>query len=401
MSTYMNKKAFSKELRELITDRIMEYGPAAFLAGGAGAGLVHLLSEAKALNEENKKKEVDSNVLYIDLPKKEQEEASKYAQEKTATPDAAQYLADLPSYAIAIGGGSITGYAAINYLLKQIRQVKTKEELEQTKKDYSKFLTEKVYDTSDDQKLASDTEFPILNGFASCISDVIEHGKEEADERVSECLLKEAEGEADKKNSTVMSLLTSFPGLAALATGYAAHQYWYSRQKAINDAIKKEEVDDVKKAPATIKIRTADKAKEMNEAPNNLDEDGFESEEGDEDSESERPFFQLKMGSDDYGGSSDAVDKTILNSTGLDMKDVIGATIEATRDKKKKRGKNNKMIFSKNDIERIDDNTVVIKTEEGNVKVDAEDQNAVAALNRMKNVLAKNLAVSNNLGSED
>jgi hypothetical protein len=347
----------SGELLNLVLDRMQQYGPNALAAGAGLASLSHLMAIHKRHKEEKEKAKGTSGVIYIDVPKVagEQKEARGSMFD---TPSNYQYLLDSGLGAgVTIGAGAL-GYTIVDSILKKVRKRKLQEDLDRTKQDYAKFLSQKIYRS--EGKMASEESYPMLEGLiafgAKTAIENFEDQKEEVQKNAE--LTKEA-----ISDPTLMSTVTSLPGLGALLAGILAHNYWYNKQKDIELAISKAEAEKTRRAPSMIKLRTM--------------EDG-EQDEG------------QKMGGVLDSGAMDTISSLHTINTLLDGKNKPGVQEEPKEDIAPREP------FSEKDVIPVDDNTVMVLTDGGDVQLDALDPEAIRALEKYKDIIARSLAMGLN-----
>ena len=307
-------------------------------AAVVGGGLAGISHLIAMNNQRNEEQEEKEkeNTLYIDIP-------------KTAgvfdTPTMPQYLLDsglAVGTTLAAGG---VGYAVVDSILKNVRKKKSEEELEGIKSEYSRLLTQKVYgkDTENDKR-ASQVEFENIEALALCIHDAI----------------KNAPVEKIASDETMGTIMTSLPGVGALITGILAHNYWYNREKDIETGMLKTEAENTKRSPALIKLRTVDEEEEDKMAA----------------------FTPSNILAGTVGSEIAALNP-----------------IEEEKEKPKKK-KPKKEIDVKGSISDVDDNTSVVKTEDGDVQINATDSASKKKLNRYKEEIAKSVLLALNTESD-
>ena len=254
------------------------------------------------------------------------------------TPSTAQYFLDGPvATGTALAAGAL-GYKVVNSILQTVRKRKMNDELSRTKKEYSSLLSQKIYGQDSRDKVAEELPYQNIEALALSVYDF------------------SAPVEMDKEalsDPTMGSMMTSLPGVGALITGILAHNYWYNKQKDIEVGIQKQEAEGQKRTPAMIKLRTVSE-----EEPKvaGIIEDLMISRMASPDSKSEK-----------------------LN---------------------KAKPKNDREIYSPSNTQQVDDNTVVISTEDGDTQVDAEDPEAALMLQKYKEIIAKSLATGVNMNSK-
>jgi hypothetical protein len=327
----------SSEVVALVLDRIKKYGPQSLAAGAGVAGLAHLISEYNQRQREEERGKPKS--LYIDLPK---------TANVFSSPSGSQYLLDS-----AVGVGSVLGAGAVGYqivdsVLKKVRKSRMQSELEEKKKQYSELLAQKIYNS--ENKYAAESKYPMIEGLIASVVDST-HDMDTSD-------LKEKIAISDP---TTLSTITSLPGLGALLAGILAHKYWYNRDKDIHSALLKEEAETSRRTPPTIKLRTVHE----------------------EDEEKSAGLLD--------GGFLDNL------STAHSMNEILSEKEQKEEKPKSNSFPSRKKVYSPSDVQDIDNNTVVIRTDDGETQVEALDPEAAEKLEKYKEVIAKSLALGANL----
>ena len=318
----------------LVLDRLQKYGPAYASLGAGAAGLTHLIATSRQKNEE---KSPDENVVYLDIPK---------TANIFETPSASQYMMDLPIAAGTAMASGAVGYTIVDTILKKLRKSRMEADLENKKKEYSTLLTQKIMKSASEEY-----SYPTIEGLIASAVDMIQNEplEKSAAEQVKNAVA----------DPTTLSMITSTPGLGALLAGILAHNYWYGRQKDIQNAIMKQESETVKRTPAQIKLRSVDPEQEEDKMAGIMD-----------------------------GGFLDNI------STAHSLKEIVEG--EKTPESSKASFARKK-VFSPSDVQQIDDNTVVVRTDDGETQIDASDPESVALLEKYKEVIAKSLALGANL----
>lgn len=365
----MDKKAFSPVpglTWELLRDRLVRHGiPAAALGGGV-AGLAHLVSNNAQQNAAKKKTQQD-NTLVIEVPGK-----------TASAPTTGQYVWDAPLAAGAMAAGGAVGYKVVDSILRKHREKKLQDQLNSVKQEYAGFLGQRL----SDEKTAAEDEYPLLNGMilslsSNMVKTPVEQVRKEAAMRVMDVDKIAASPE------TLLTMLTSLPGLAALATGTAAHNYYYNRQQDIDRGIEKEEADSMGKAPRFVKIVSAP-AEASPEAGNKE----IQKRKG-------LPVDDLLQKAAQEPESALSIVQKVLDPTGA----AIAAGTKEDLKPVVKPEEPEKPIVNSEDIQEIDPNTTVYRTKSGPVQVDALDPAAQKALEAHKETILRSLAVGMNIGA--
>jgi hypothetical protein len=329
---------------DMLKDSLSRHAlPAAGIGAGL-AGVAHILALKKRQEEANKKKQ-DADTIVIEVPS------------KTATPEFGQYFWDAPlAVGSALAGGG-AGYAIVNNILKKQRQKQLDNELESLKKQYADYMSQQM---SVDSKTA---EYPVLDGLILSIADKV-HDTPPEDYRKSAAqnLIKKASPADPVGRETLGTMLTSLPGVAALLAGIGAHSYYYNRQKNIDRAIEKEEASEMKSAPKFIKIVSKPVQQE--------------------------PEQELLT----KGASTsilDTIDKVVNPESNLSSHD-------QNPQEKARESRRGNPVVSNEDIQKIDDNTMFMTTDSGNIQLDALDPEALAKLEKYKKRILESFAVGFN-----
>lgn len=366
----MDKKAFSPVpglTWELLRDRLVRHGMPAAALGGGVAGLAHLVSsnaEQRGLKKQNQ----NENTLVIQVP------------QKTAAPSPAlgQYMWDAPLAAGAIVGGGAAGYKVVDSILRKYREKKLQNQLSSAKSEYAGFLGQRL----SEDKVAGGDEYPILNGMLMSLSHGMVNTPVEAVRKQA------ALNVIDKKKiaanpETLLTMLTSLPGLAALATGTLAHNYYYDRQRDIDRGIEKEEADSMSKAPRFVKIVSAPPA--------------GSAEAGNKEIQKRKglPIDDILSKAAEAPETAMAIVQKVLDPTGA----AISAGTKEDLKPVQQPEKPDKPVVDQEAIQDVDPNTTVFKTNSGPVQVDALDPAALKALESHKQTILRSLAVGMNLGA--
>ena len=397
----MDKSA--SDILNLVMDRIKRYAPQAALVGGGLAGLNHLIAMKKQYDNEQSANNKDDNTIYLDIPhtkmafdtdraldvgsaaaggalvgagiggatylvaslvqklregkqtppaiQPQQNDPNSgsdvYNDDKYAgiwdTPSTSQYLLDS---GLAVGttlGAGALGYKVVNSVLQNVRRRKEQDELERTKGEYSNLLSKKIYGM--ENKTAEDFSFKNIESFALAIHDSLEKVEN-----------KVALDKSAFSDPTMMSMMTSLPGVGALVAGILAHNYWYNKQQDVEAGLAKQESEKVKKSPSMIKIRTVDPSTGLEDKAASLIEDVAPA------------MFASEAIKDNMGKKEDA-------------KEV------------------HKDVFSPDNVQSIDNNTVVVRNQDGDTQINALDPKAVQTLEKYKEVIAKSIAMGVNLSN--
>ena len=407
----MDKSA--NQILDLVIDRIKKYGPPAAIVGGGLAGLSHLIAMKKQHDDEEADVNKPDNTIYLDIPnkkafdwdrvtdvgsaaaggavvggavggatyliasiihklrEKKQEDvtdpvdgAEDYGDEEIDpepkyagifdTPSNSQYLLDSGlAVGTTLAGGAI-GYKVVNAILQKVRKQREQGELEKTKGEYSKLLSQKIYGMENSNKTASEIEFQNTESLALSIY----HSLEEIGE--DNVFYKKA-----TTDPTMVSLMTSLPGVGALITGILAHNYWYNKQQDIEAGLAKQESESLKKSPSMIKIRT------------------INPETGEED---KTAGFVESLIAPELAAQQE-LSHTLSGS-------IAPAPVAASAHKKQG------PVFKESDVENIDPNTVVVSTDDGETQIDAEDPKAVKLLEKYKEIIARSIATGVNINHD-
>ena len=280
-----------------------------------------------------------------------------YPEDKYAgifdTPSTSQYLLDSGLAVGATLGGGAIGYKVVNSILQSVRKRKEHEELERTKGEYSKLLSQKIYGM-EQGKHASDAAFQNIEALAFSIAESMEG--------VSSKVAFDKEALSDP---TMMSIMSSLPGVGALITGILAHNYWYNKQKDVEAGLAKQESEKVKKSPTMIKIRTVDPETGLEDKAAGLVENLM------------------------------APELAAQQALAHTLSGPAGSTTVVEGSPKEKRP-----IFEDSDMEEVDPNTVVVSTDDGDTQIDAEDPQAVKTLEKYKAIIAKSIASGININND-
>lgn len=329
----MNKEA---GVLELVMDRLRQYGPQAALIGAGLAGLSHA---AYSSDEEKKKeKKEEDNSVYVTIP------------EKTAA-DTSQYLLDAGISGGAILGAGTAGYLVLDKVLQKMRKKDVDKDLERAKSEYARLLSQRISEEDEENKMASGDELSYPNIEALCYAVAIAEAKEAIGDKTAEV-----------EDPSYLTLATSMPSLAALVGGVLAHNYWYDRQKNIEAGMKKRESEEMKKAPVKIKLKSEKKKEEKEEEK--MGESALTEEEANVlNAVNGNFFFNHKGDGEENDKDKNEVDMTMRNGI----------------------------------VEPIDHNTTVVHTEKGDTVVEAQDAVAAKVMEKAQKIIAKNLAMAENL----
>lgn len=337
---------------DMVLDRLKRHALPAAGIGASAAAIAHLLSlrqQAEKQNQQNK----SPDELIIEIP------------EKTAE-SAGQYFWDAP---LAVGSsvaGTALGYAVVNSILQKRRKQQLNNELDLLKNQYSSYLSK---DISSDSKEAN---FPCISGLVFSLTEKVNNVAPEAHRKQATLkLIKEAKDNAPAPE-TIGTLLTSMPTLAALLTGAVAHKLYYDKEKNFDRGLEKEEANSTNIAPRSIKIVT--KKNSPSESHNSgVDVDA------------------LLL--NDKKSSVSTLPTELINEIAKNEEEKSNKTEDGESSKAEKR-KN--PIVSKDDIQKLDKNTLMMLTDSGNIKVDAIDPNALAILEKHKENILRSLAAGLN-----
>ena len=401
---------------DLLKDRLIRHGIPAAGVGAGIAGLAHLMSMQKAKEEQQKKKD-QSDTIVVELPVK-----------KNAT-SPGQMFWDAPlAVGTTIAGGTI-GYALVDHILKRRREIQLKQELDSLKNQYSNYLAQEI-----SSKKA--TEFHMLDGLLIAATDAISKTPvEESRKQAAQNMIKKAAADPETAASparehaarraavdsmffslpgvaallsgilahkylynrdkeaaqntikkaaadpeTVGSMFFSLPGVAALLSGILAHKYFYNRDQDIERALEKEEADKMKIAPKQIKIvskpveDTAVKPKKTKSEAEDL--------------------LELKSANLVQKIAPSVVAGEVVHPIVEEM--VSEEDSEEPDDSNNRHERRSQKIVSEKDLQEIDQNTLMLLTDMGNVQIDALDPEALQALQRHKDIILRNFALGMN-----
>lgn len=326
---------------ELVLERIKQYGPQSAMIGAGLAGLSHYLYSNREEEEDGEKKEDDA--VYVDVPEKSAAEIS-------------QYLLDSGIGGGAILGSGVAGYLVLDKILKSYRSNKIKSEIEKTKAEYAKLLTQRINKGEDEEEkeasIGRELTYPNIEALCYAVAIVNEGG----DEKVAEI-----------SDPSYLSIATSMPSLAALVGGVLAHNYWYDRQKNIEAGVKKKEVEESKKTP--IRIRLRGKKEEHKEKEDGETDDKEKVGNASPLTEDEADILNVINGN--FGKEEEKNDKSKDDEVDMTIRDSM--------------------------VEPIDHNTTVIHTETGDTVIEAQDRVAVKVMERAQDIISKTLAMTENL----
>lgn len=330
---------------DMVLDRLKRHALPAAGIGASAAAIAHLLSlrqQASKQNEQDK----NPDELVIEVP------------EKTAE-SAGQYFWDAPLAAGSSVAGTTLGYAIVNSILQKRRQQQLNKELDSTKNEYSSYLSK---DISSDSKEAN---FPCISGLVFSLTERI--NKVPAETHRKEAVLNLIKSAGQPAPETIGTLLTSLPTLGALLAGAITHKLYYDKEKNFERGLEKEEANNADIAPKLIKIVT--KKNTVNPGSAN---------------ESEM----------DVDGLLDNEKKSSLSTTLIDRISNSDKTDDGQNESSDsiKAEKRKNPIISKEDIQKLDKNTLMMLTDSGNIKVDALDPHALAVLEKHKENILRSLA---------
>lgn len=341
---------------DYLADKFVKYGLPAAAVGSGLAGLAHFISMGGRKAQDEKAKD-NGDTIVIEVPT------------KTAGTSLGQYFWDAPTVAgAALAGGGI-GYAVVDQILKKYRQKQLDDELSSLKKQYATYLAQ-------DMAPKTATEYPVLDGLLLALTEIAKSSPVEPQRKeAAEGVLKKAFGDP-----TIGTMLTSLPGVAALLSGVLAHNYYYNRQKDIQRGLEKSEAEQMKLAPKNIKVvsvpQAPAKASKKQKKDDSVPVDDLLGKEGAEAPIPVSPAqLQSALQADEGGGKTVSVKKDV----------------ESKREDRRKA-----KIVSKEDLQQIDPNTLMLLTDSGNIQVDALDPAALAALEKHKDLILKSFALGMN-----
>lgn len=331
---------------DMVLDRLKRHALPAAGIGASAAAIAHLLSLRQQTLKQNEK-DKNPDELVIEVP------------EKTAE-SAGQYFWDAP---LAVGAsltGGTLGYAIVNSILQKRRQKQLNEELDNTKNQYSSYLSK---DISSDSKEAN---FPCISGLVFSLAERVNKVPSETHRKQAVLNLIKV---ANPGKETMGTMLTSLPTLGALLAGIITHNMYYSKEKNFERGIQQEEANNSQIAPRSIKIVT------KKNTSNN----------------------QSQQGNDIDVNELLGNEKKSSLFMGVEIARAFGNK-DKTQENKPHQPKINKVttrknpIISKDDIQGLDKNTLMMLTDSGNVNVDALDPNALAVLEKHKENILRSLA---------
>jgi len=330
---------------DMVLDRLKRHALPAAGIGASAAAIAHLLSLRQQATKQNEK-DKNPDELVIEVP------------EKTAE-SAGQYFWDAPLAVGSTVAGTTLGYAIVNSILQKRRQQQLNKELDSTKNEYSSYLSK---DISSDSKEAN---FPCISGLVFSLTERI--NKVPAETHRKEAVLNLIKSAGQPAPETIGTLLTSLPTLGALLAGVVTHKLYYDKEKNFERGLEKEEANNADIAPKLIKIVTK---------KNTVNSDSA--------NESEM----------DVDGLLDNEKKSSLSTTLIDRISNSDKTDEAQNESSDsiKAEKRKNPIISKEDIQKLDKNTLMMLTDSGNIKVDAIDPHALAVLEKHKENILRSLA---------
>lgn len=356
---------------ELLADRLARHGmPAAALGGGA-AGLAHLISAGKQRESINKK--TNDNTLVIQVPNK--------TAGLTDAPAGGQYLWDAPLVAGSIAAGGAAGYKIVDSILRKHRENRLRGDLDKVKSEYAGFMGQRLAN----DKVASQDEFPLLSGLMmSLTAHALQMPVEPMRKQAAVNIINENKKEAATPE-TLLTMLTSLPGLAALATGAVAHNYYYDRQRDIDRGIQKEEADSMTKAPRFVKIVSAPPATSAEAGNKEIEKRNGAGDVSD----------LLSKAAEDAQGGAMAIVQKIMDPAGAA---IAAGTKQDLKPAVQPEPEQDRPVVDQNDVQDVDQNTTVMKTRGGPVQVDALDPAALKALETHKQTILRSLALGMNVG---
>jgi hypothetical protein len=329
-----NMEKTANQILDLILERLKTYGPPAAAVGAGLAGLNHLVAMKSQRDQEVENSKKEDNTIYIDVPK---------VAGLFDTPSTSQYFLDSGLVAGSALAGGAVGYTVVNSILQNIRKRRMKSTLDKTKEDYAKLLSQKIYGM--EEKEASEVMYPTIEALALAIHDSLEVTEDKV------AFEKEALSEP-----TMVSLMTSLPGVGALITGILAHNYWYNKQKDIEVGLQKQEAESAKRAPAMIKLRTIQDQPEEEKAAGLMD----------------------NLGPAEVAAILAEEKKNTIPEDKTDIE----------------------KVYDPESTEMLDHNTVVVSTDNGDTQIDAVDPEAVKLLEKYKEVIARSLAAGVNINNK-
>jgi len=333
---------------ELIVNRLEEYGPQAAMIGAGLAGLSHYMYASNMEEKEKNQKENDKSI-YVDV------DPSKMAA------DGSQYLLDAGIGGGVILGAGTAGYVVVDKILQKIRKKELDKDLSKSKSEYEKLLSQRISKeqaSPEDKRAGSELTYPNIE--ALCYAVAISELDSDVREKV-----------ATVTDPTYATLAMSMPSLAALVGGVLAHNYWYDRQKNIDAGLLKKEKEEERKTPTKIKLRYKEDKGKKEEPKEPLEEKGAS---GDSPLTEEEASMVNALNGNLYFTGKEKDD-----NTEEEKKNVVDKTLH------------------ENMVEPIDHNTTVVHTENGDTVVEAQDAIASKVLGRAQDIIAKNLAMTENV----
>jgi hypothetical protein len=338
---------------DMVLDRLKRHALPAAGIGASAAAIAHLLSLKQQAEKQNKQNS-SPDELIIEIPSKTAESAG-------------QYFWDSPLAVGSTAAGATLGYAIVNSILQKRRQKQLNQELDLVKDQYSSYLAK---DISSDSKEAN---FPCISGLVFSLTEKVNKIAAESYRKQAVLnLIKNASSKAAPE--TIGTLLTSLPTLGALLAGVITHKMYYDKQRNFERGLEKDETSNTEIAPKAIKIVTQkNPSSAYSEQEAEIDVDGL--------------LENQKK------SSMSTVQEALINEI---AKNKENGSAEPESDNSAKNEKSKNQIISKNDIQKLDKNTVIMLTDSGKIKVDAIDPSALAALQKHKENILRSLAAGLN-----
>ena len=362
-----------------------------FAAGGAAvAGAINLISAAKEEKRrrefDNKMKEQGNSDIVIQIP------AKTAADAPTATSTQGESFSPLWRTSIALGVPALAaygGYKLVDVTTDALAKKNMDARVKAAKRKYYDLITSDGTDTSVDPeqggiKTAGIPAYPVIEGFCSKI----------AEELTSLSLVEGAQKDASVEtapngNTNAMDpvkafeILTSIYPALAIGSGLIAHKYIYDRKTDI-DELYSQKKDRINKKPKRIRFVTAPAPTQSIEAA--PDQALPQQETGSVPIKQANQILTtaalstaLSKNLDDLSPEAIA-DKMVqsdqelqnMENPAMDPTDVSGEDV----------------VADKQNIKDVDENTLMVDTPAGKVRVDASDPAAMEYIRNNKHVLA-------------
>lgn len=361
---------------DYIADRFVRHGLPAMAVGSGIAGLAHFLSMRKKREEEQESSK-NNDTIVIEVPTKQ-----AGIVDSLKGPSLGQYAWDAPmAIGTALAGGGL-GYLVVDKILKKYREQQLDSELNSLKKQYAKYLAQDMV-----PKQAS-SEYPMLDGLTLAITETAKATPVEQDRKeAAASIVKEAFGP-----ETVGTMALSLPGVAALLSGILAHNYYYNHQKNVQRGLEKEEAEKMKLAPKSVKIVSVPAVSEepaKSKATKKKNDDVPVDELLGKSAEV-NPAAVIPLAA---GGAATANNLSSMVQKLIDQ----GAHVDRDTGANTRESRRKDKIVSREDIQKIDPNTLMLMTDSGPIQIDALDPEALKALEKHKDLILRSFALGMNV----